>query len=284
METMQSRHNVARGRMLVVLALAMLAGGCAAAQRQPAAAPVPEIRPGIPAGYLPAEQLPDPLALIPVPPAAGSSLQALDDDVSRKSLALHGTSRWKLAAEDADLMFPQAAGTFSCALGAPVTERDTPHLYMLLRRSMTDAGLSTYRAKQKYSRVRPFVVNGQPSCTPHEEERLRHDGSYPSGHNAIGWAWALILTEIAPDRANAILARGRAFGRSRIVCNVHWQSDVNEGRMMAASVVARLHADPAFRAELDAARAELQSVRSRGLAPSRDCALESEALAIDSAR
>ena len=35
----------------------------------------------------------------------------------------------------------------------------------------------------------------------------------------------LLLVEIAPERANALLAWARAFGNSRLVCNAHWQSD-----------------------------------------------------------
>ena len=164
-------------------------------------------------------------------------------------------------------------------LGAPITEQDTPHLYMLLRRTLADAGLSTYKAKDHYSQTRPFMVNNESTCTPDEEEHLKKDGSYPSGHTALGWAWALILAEIAPDRADAILARGRAFGESRAICNVHWHSDVVEGRFMGAATVARLHADPAFRAELEAAKSELAAVRAKGLKPTRDCQAEAEALA-----
>ena len=105
------------------------------------------------------------------------------------------------------------------------------------------------------------------------------DGSYPSGHTAIGWAWALILCEIAPEQTDAILARGRAFGQSRVICNVHWHSDVVEGRFMGAAAVARLHVDPAFRAEIEAAKAELAAVRAKGLKPTRDCQAEADALA-----
>jgi acid phosphatase (class A) len=187
--------------------------------------------------------------------------------------------RWTLATDDANLNFPQAAGTFSCALNAPITEQDTPHLYMLLRRTLTDALLSTYSAKDHYSRTRPFVVNKEPTCTPNEEKFLMTNGSYPSGHTAIGWAWALILSEISPGQNDAILARGRAFGESRVVCNVHWQSDVIEGRLMGAAIVARLHADPTFRADLEAAKAELAAVRAKGLKPLRDCAAEAAAMA-----
>jgi acid phosphatase (class A) len=120
---------------------------CASFERQSKPVALPEIRPGILAGYLQPEVLPTSLTLIPPPPAEGSAALALDEEVSRKSLALRDTPRWALAIEDATLIFPEAAGTFSCALGIPITEKDTPHLYMLLRRTLADAGLSTYTAK-----------------------------------------------------------------------------------------------------------------------------------------
>jgi acid phosphatase (class A) len=180
---------------------------------------------------------------------------------------------------DADLSFPHAANTFSCALGVEASKTNTPHLYRLLAGSLIDVGLSTYPTKTKYQRVRPFVVNSTPTCTPGQEALLRRDGSYPSGHSAIGWGWALILTEAAPDRADAILARGRAFGESRVVCNVHWLSDTEEGRVIAAATVAKLNSVPEFRADVDAARAEILAARAAGHSPTRDCAAEAVALA-----
>jgi len=264
---------------LALIGVGMIVG-CAGFQKQ-SPDPVPEIMPGILVGYLDPATLPDSLTLLPPPPADGSAAFALDEEVSRKGLALRGTPRWDLAARDAELMFPEAAGTFSCALGIPITEQNTPHLYILLRRTLADAGLSTYTAKNHYRRKRAFMVNGEPICTPEEEEKLRKDGSYPSGHTALGWAWALILAEIAPDRADAILARGRAFGESRIICNVHWHSDVVEGRFMGAATVARLHADPQFCEDLKAAKDEYAKARAKGLQPSRDCQAEAEALATD---
>ena len=265
--------------LVAVLACVPLTTGCASSGRLIQVAAVPEIRPGIPTGYLPLKALPNSLALIPPPPAAGSAALTYDEEVSRKALTLRGTPRWTLAMEDANMTFPQAAGTFSCALNAPITEQDTPHLYMLLRRTLIDAGRSTYTAKDHYSRTRPFVVNKEPICTPNEEKFLLTNSSYPSGHAAFGWAWALILSEIAPEQTDAILARGRAFGESRVICNVHWQSDVIEGRFMGAATVARLHADATFRTDLEAAKAELAAVRAKGLKPLGDCAAEAAAMA-----
>jgi acid phosphatase (class A) len=265
-------------KLLLVMVCLLALTGCASVETIKIPAEVPEIHPGLLAGYLPSESLPNSLALIPPPPEAGSAAFALDTAVSRKALKLQDTPRWELATDDADLMFPKAAGTFSCTLGIQILEQETPHLYMLLRRTLTDAGLSTYTAKNHYQRRRPFMENDEPVCTPEDEEKLRKDGSYPSGHTAAGWAWALILTEIAPDRTDAILARGRAFGESRNICNVHWHSDVAEGRFMGAATVARLHADPVFCAELEAAKKEYKDAVAKGLTSSRNCEAEAEAL------
>jgi acid phosphatase (class A) len=275
---MSNTRNFLRKALLLALPSIVLLAGCATYEKQSNFEPAPETIPSILQGYLPIEALPNSLALLPPPPAEGTPAFALDREVSQKSLTLRGTERWELASEDANLMFPRAAGTFSCALNAPITEQDTPHLYRLLRRTLLDAAFATKTAKEKYMRTRPFVANKTPSCSPDQEAILKNNGSYPSGHTAVGWAWALILSEIAPEQSDAILARGRAFGQSRVICNVHWQSDVIEGRCVGAAVVARLHADPEFRAAIESAKTELAAVRDKGLPPQRDCEAETEAL------
>ncbi|MEE7548695.1 phosphatase PAP2 family protein, partial [Xanthomonas sp. Kuri4-1] len=191
------------------------------------------------------------------PCAAATPPFRLDEAVSREALALRGTPRFAQATRDADLSFPAGAAHFACAVGVPIDPQHTPALYRLLERSRVDASAATKAAKHRYQRPRPFMVNGQPTCSPDDEADLRRNGSYPSGHTSIGWAWALILSEIDPAHADAIQARGRSYGESRLVCNVHWQSDILEGRFMGAAAVARLHADPAFNRDLAQARAEI---------------------------
>ena len=207
-------------------------------------ATVPEIKPGFLKGYLEQEAMANALALLEGPPAAGSAAAAFDQAQANASFALRDSARWTLATKDADLQFPAAAISFSCALGVPINATDTPRLLLLMRRSMTDLGLSTYPAKNRYQRKRPFMVNNQPICTPANEQALRGDGSYPSGHTAVGWGWGLILSTIAPERSDALIARGRAFGESRSICNVHWISDVQAGELMGSATTARLQADP----------------------------------------
>jgi acid phosphatase (class A) len=268
-------------KMVATLLILSVAVGLTACVSNPDAGsePIPEIRPGILQGYLAGSEYPNSLVILPPPPAQDSIAHSHDGAISERSLTLQGSPRWLLAAEDNELMFPAAADTFSCALDAPITQADTPSLYRLMRRVLPDAGLSTYTAKNHYQRTRPFMVNGQQTCLSEVgQQQLEKDGSYPSGHSAVGWAWALILAELAPDRADTILARGRAFGQSRVVCNVHWQSDVQEGQFMGAAAVARLHANAVFQADMAAAAAELAAVRAQSLPPARDCAAETGAL------
>ncbi len=273
---------------VATVAMAAALAACSTTSAPPAAspatpaantAPVPEVRPGIPAGYLAPDAIPDSLALVPPPPAAGSAALAQDHAVMRAALALRGTPRFTQATRDADLDFPFAAGTFACALGVGIDAQRTPATYRLLRRTLMDAAVSTRVAKERYQRTRPFVENGAPTCTPDEEAALRGNGSYPSGHVAIGWTWALVLAQAAPGHSNALLARGRNFGESRLVCNVHWHSDMLQGRFMGSGTFARLQSDPVFRADVAAASAELAAARAQGLAPDRDCAAEAAALA-----
>lgn len=267
-------------RLLLVLLTAAITSGCSGYHSRSNPATVSEFYPGLLVGYLSTTALPNSLALLPPPPGPGSAALALDEEISRRSFALRDTARWWQAIADAELKFPHAAGTFTCALNIPITEKDTPRLYLLLRRTLTDVGMSTYAAKNHYNRPRPFLWNKEPICTPHDRTFLEKDGSYPSGHAAVGWGWALILSEISPDKTDAILTRGLAFGESRNVCNAHWHSDVLQGRVIAAGAVARLHDDPTFRADLEAAKAEVAAVRSQGLKPIRDCQAETAALAV----
>ncbi len=261
------------------LVTAALAFGCVGVQADNEVM-APGGLPGLLPGYLAPQSLPNSIALVPPVPSADSSALMLDKEISRRSFLLRDTARWALAASDADLSFPHAAGTFSCALDAQVSEAATPRLYKLLRRTLTDLRGATHAAKTHYNRARPFVWNQEPMCTPKDMDRLAKDGSYPSGHTSAGWGWALILTDISPAQTDAVLKRGLSFGESRNVCNAHWHSDVVQARNVAAGTVARLYAQKEFRTDLEAAKGELADVRRQGLKPDRDCASEAAALAL----
>ena len=264
------------GKLAMGLLLSALASPAIAQMRDG----VPELAPGFPVGYLAEGQRLPSAALLPAPPASGSARAELDAQMHDRAAALRGTSRWDLAIRDASLESDDLVGVFECSIGTAITREETPRLYQLLQRTVVDTGYSTEDTKKRYQAIRPFVTYGETNCTPDEDAELRADGSYPSGHAALGWGMALVLVTVDPGKAQGILARGRAFGESRLVCNVHWQSDIIAGRFMASSTVALLHAVPEFGEDIEIARAELATVRERGRKPRQDCALEAEALAI----
>lgn len=271
------------GLALAALAILAACGSTAPRKAVPSLSPeeVGEIRKGSGYlnGYLKREQAPNSLALLPPPPAQGSAQAQADLQAHRQAQAQRQTPRGAVAAQDAVLTYPALLAPFSCALDLPLGTDATPHLNMLLRRSMLDAGLATYRAKDHYNRQRPFAALGEGTCTPAEEAKLSKDGSYPSGHAALGWAAGLILAGLAPERSDALLQRGYAHGQSRMVCGVHWQSDVDAGRVVGAAAVARLQADPVYSAQAELARQEILAARQRGLKPqSAACAAEAAAL------
>ena len=71
-----------------------------------------------------------------------------DEEARRSARELRGTARYRLAASDAVIGFPELPNDFSCAVGFPITKEATPHLYGLMAKMLLDVGLSTYKAKK----------------------------------------------------------------------------------------------------------------------------------------
>ena len=67
-----------------------------------------------------------------------------------------------------------------------------------------------------------------------------------------------------------------------MVCNVHWQSDVDAGRTMGAAIVAVLHANSEFQRDLQMAKEEYKRVLTKAEPIKKDCSLESQALQMSS--
>lgn len=269
------RSGPARPAARLGAGLALLLAGCAT-DPPTRLADIPELvaGSGFPVGFLPQGAAPDALRLLPAPPAPGSAAEAADLERHRSLEAARAGLRWQAAIADAEVLsYPRAFQSFACAAGIRIDEERTPHLNMLLRRAIVDAGMAVIPVKAAYKRARPFAALNEASCTPAYEAVLARDGSYPSGHAAAGWMWGTILAGMVPARSDALLQRGAEFGTSRMVCRVHWASDVEAGRLVATATLARLESDTVFRRQRELARREVQAELAR--APARDRACDS---------
>lgn len=259
-----------------VLALGLSAAGCSPVQDllgRPSAStakpPPYAVSPSTagwtkpPAGYLREGMNLDGATIIGPPPEEASPRGKADQKIFRQTRKLAGTPTWDRAVADADLSGKHGFKSFSCAAGVTIGPEATPVLANLLLRMTDDAATLYQPAKGVFQRKRPPVGNKKPICVP-REKWIETDGSYPSGHSLIGWSWALVISEVAPEHASAVLARGREFGDSRIVCGVHYQSDIEAGRYLGSALVSRLHQDPAFMTDLATAKAEVAASRAKG--------------------
>lgn len=216
-----------------------------------------------PAGYLGDKPGLDGALVIGPPPTPDSPRGKADRATFNATRKFVNTPTWTQAIADADLSGREGLKSFSCAAGVTISPEATPTLARMLLRMTSDAATIYRPAKSVYQRARPPVGNTKPICVP-REPWIATDGSYPSGHGLIGWSWALVISEVAPARASQILARGRAFGDSRVICGVHFQSDVEAGRYLGSAMVSRLHGDAAFETDLATARAEVAASRATG--------------------
>ncbi|PIJ49871.1 phosphatase PAP2 family protein [Erwinia sp. OLTSP20] len=196
---------------------------------------------------------------MPPPPKKNDPLFALDIAEYKAGYALKGTPRWKQATVDADMSTPNVARIFSKPLGITISPETTPELYRIIDFLNVDGGdYAPETAKVFYHRERPFVYFKHHSCqSPAEEESLRSNGSYPSGHTTYATAIALILSQLRPDHGDQLIKRAWEFGQSRVICGAHWQSDVNAGRVVGAAEYSRLQSLPKFQQAMKQAQEEV---------------------------
>lgn len=214
--------------------------------------------------FLRADEVASSLNLLPAPPQPGSILFMNDEAQYKWGKLQRDTPRGDQACADAQVNGDGVPMAFSKAFGLEITKENTPEIYKLVLGMREDAGdLATREAKNHYMRIRPFAFYNEMTCNPAQQNELSTNGSYPSGHTAIGWATALVLAEINTDRQNEILKRGYEMGQSRVICGYHFQSDVDAARLVASAVVARLHANKEFMKQLDKAKKEFVKLSSK---------------------
>ncbi|WP_074013333.1 phosphatase PAP2 family protein [Candidatus Sodalis sp. SoCistrobi] len=207
--------------------------------------------------YLSSEQIPNGLYILPPPPKEKSAAFNADKSVYVRPEIASKKSDWNEAIEITDLN--NIDELFSDVVGFKITEENTPKTVELLRSVVALINSQVVKnTKQYYNRQRPFVYFNTHSCTPEKENSLKKNGDYPSGHSATGWALALILSEIYPERKEEILKRGYKIGEYGIICGVHWKSSVDAGRLLGSSIVSALHSSREFNQDLEKSRNEIR--------------------------
>lgn len=201
------------------------------------------------AGFL-GSNAPDPIVLLAPPPTAGTDEARDDLDNTARIFARRTPTQVALGKSEADLTvfaFAPVIGDFFSPGRFPKTEA-------LFKAVSAEASAVTSTAKIHWNRPRPYVAD--PARFP--ELVLREPSpSYPSGHSTRGTLYSILLSELFPEKRDALLEAGRTAGWVRVEIGVHYPSDVYAGRVLGRALAQAFLRSPEFQQALAEARAEL---------------------------
>jgi acid phosphatase (class A) len=146
-----------------------------------------------------------------------------------------------------------------------------------MNRLLVDSAAVAQRLADLHPRGRPVAVDRDLQPCQRIDAATRESPSWPAAGAVAGAAYGEMFAALAPDRAGAVRARGAEIGRSRAVCRMNWPQDIEDGLQVGRRIYAEAQAAPRFRADLEAARAEVAAARAEGLT-NPSCAAERRAL------
>jgi acid phosphatase (class A) len=191
-----------------------------------------------------------PAALLP-PPASDGSQSQLDELAELRQIAkARSDERLKQARLDDEII---GAAIFESAIPGFNTAKHTITA-KLLDGVKRESNAVSHAAKLYFDRKRPYEFDPELNvCAQHRGK----NATYPSGHTTVGFAMASILARLVPTKSANLMARAEEYGRSRMICGVHYRSDVSAGQVIGTAVALALVANPQFQSEMAAAKAEL---------------------------
>jgi acid phosphatase (class A) len=231
---------------LILLATCVAAAPLAVfAQEAPAAKPAAARAKFLTAADYPPDQL------LPAPPKDGSP-KALAELAEVRAFD-HNRTPSELAQARHDDQTENATA-FAEAMGPGFDLTKLPATAKLMADVQVEEKAAAKAAKDHFLRNRPWVIDtALQSCSKEDAPQ----SSYPSGHSTMGFSMAVILARLEPAKAPAIMARAAEYADNRLVCGMHYRSDVVAGQALGTAVALKLLDLPAFRMEMDAAAQEL---------------------------
>ena len=190
--------------------------------------------------------------LPPVPDAATTSRE-MDElhAIAARSTADDRAVAKRDAENETPTIFNDAAGLDLATM---------PQTFKLLTLVGEEEEDDTKDAKAYFHRDRPYAA--EPSiktCTPVKPGKAAN--SYPSGHATRAFSMAVVLAALLPAKSQGILARAAQYAERRLVCGVHYRSDIVAGQQFGTVLALKLMNNPVFKARFAKARHELRAAR-----------------------
>ena len=185
---------------------------------------------------------------VPAPPQTGSDQDKADLAAvlkAQESRTPEQIAEIKADAEFNTTLFRDVSGT---------DERTAPATWALLAKVNQEATAIYRQAKDKFQRARPFKAH--PDVIKNIVDASSF--SYPSGHSTRAYVEAAVLSELLPDKKDALFARAAQIANSRVVGGEHYPSDIEAGAALAHAISTALLVQKPFQDDLEAAKLEMQ--------------------------
>ncbi|HEV3136876.1 MAG TPA: phosphatase PAP2 family protein [Pirellulales bacterium] len=137
------------------------------------------------------------------------------------------------------------------------TPENLPKLKKLYKAVKDTAAQPVDTGKNYFKRLRPFREDGRIEPLGSRDQEY----AYPSGHATRGYLYAKILAQIDPEKADALMERGRQIGWNRVVGGMHHPSDIAAGRVLGQAIARSLLRDPDFKAQLEEVKEEYEAAK-----------------------
>jgi acid phosphatase (class A) len=187
---------------------------------------------------------------LPPPPDAVTTQREMDElhAIAARSTAEDRAVAKRDAQNETPTIFNDAAG-FDLST--------SPQTFKLLTLVGEEEEDDTKDAKAYFHRDRPYAAEPAiKTCTPVKPGKAAN--SYPSGHATRAFSMGVVLAGLVPARSQEILARASQYAERRLICGVHYRSDIVAGQQFGTVLALKLMQKPEFQALMTAAQAELK--------------------------
>lgn len=218
-----------KATLLLVLVLLFALGACA-----PAIVKEPTAGQG---GVYYLDPLQGRFSWFPPPPRAGSATDQADLEVLR-------TWQAKRTAAECARARAEARGDFEALYGnvSPFDKPIPPEVATFFKRVHADLDYAVEAVKKQYQRPRPIYRNrGLEPCVD-----IIGGYAYPSGHATNARLFALILSDLVPERRAEFMTRADEASLNRVIGGVHYPSDIEAGKRLGEAIYAELRKNRIF--------------------------------------
>lgn len=135
------------------------------------------------------------------------------------------------------------------------TRENLPKFSAFFDRIVETEGAVVDPAKDVWKRPRPHLY----SDLVKPVVPLSKSGSYPSGHTTVGTLMGIVLSNMVPEKKEALMRRAWEYGQNRVIGGIHYPTDIEAGRIAGTVIAQTIMQHDDYKAEFAAAKAELRT-------------------------